>query len=243
MGRLSTTECTYLPTSDVARSASSPKAVQALRCSLTPGLRVVFGRVPCMARAASVPGLWTLAFLLVCGACVGVWFPRQPCQPWLGSRVRVLGYGFRLRPDTPTWRSWGVCFGLGFAFTPPILAGLLGCVPLYTRSASTPPFQAGVCGACVRARVLDLPHTLWLGCVVSVCACRFRFWPHPANPCSGVGRVCLCACSACTRPFLAGMCSVGVCSPVRVSAAPVHCLRGCWGACVCVRALPVPCQS
>ena len=65
----------------VARSASSTKAAQALGCSLTPGLRVTFGRVTCMARAASMPRLWTLGFLLFCGVCAGV-------------RV-VLGFGFR----------------------------------------------------------------------------------------------------------------------------------------------------
>ena len=64
----------------VARSASSPKAAQALGCSLTPGRRISFGRVTCMARAAPVPGLWPLGFLLL--ACVCVW-------------VRVaVGYGF-----------------------------------------------------------------------------------------------------------------------------------------------------
>ena len=41
----------------VARSGSSFKAVQALGCSLTPGLLISFRRVTCMARAASVPGL------------------------------------------------------------------------------------------------------------------------------------------------------------------------------------------
>ena len=56
----------------VARSASSPKVAQALGCSLTPGLRISFGRVTCMARAASVPGLWALGFLLLCGVCVWV---------------------------------------------------------------------------------------------------------------------------------------------------------------------------
>ena len=60
----------------VARSASSPKAALALVCSLTPGLRILFGRVTCMARAASVPGLWTPGFLLLCGVCVWVWVPR-----------------------------------------------------------------------------------------------------------------------------------------------------------------------
>ena len=53
----------------VASSASSPKAAQALGCSLTPGLRISYGRVTCMARAAPVPGLWTLGFLLLCGVC------------------------------------------------------------------------------------------------------------------------------------------------------------------------------
>ena len=57
----------------VARSASSPKAAQALGCSLPPGLWISFGRVSCMARAASVPELWTLGFLLLCGVCVWVW--------------------------------------------------------------------------------------------------------------------------------------------------------------------------
>ena len=57
----------------VARSASSPKAAQALGCSLTPGLRISFGRVTCMARAASAPGLSTVGFLLLCGASISVW--------------------------------------------------------------------------------------------------------------------------------------------------------------------------
>ena len=62
----------------VARSACSPKAALALGCSLTPGLQISFGRVTCMARAALVPWLWTLGFLLLCGICVWVgvvlWF-------------------------------------------------------------------------------------------------------------------------------------------------------------------------
>ena len=56
----------------VARSASSPKAAQALGCNLIPGLRIWFGWLSCMARAASVPGLWTLGFLLLFGVCVWV---------------------------------------------------------------------------------------------------------------------------------------------------------------------------
>ena len=95
----------------VARSASSLKAVQALGCSLTPGLRISFGRVTCMARAASVPGLWTLGFLLLRGACVWVWV--------------VVGSGFQLRPATPGW-GVGVCVRLCVrsACTLPLLAGV-----------------------------------------------------------------------------------------------------------------------
>ena len=60
----------------VARSTSRPEAAEALGCSLTPGLRISFGQGTCMAQAASVPGFWTLCFLLLCGACVSVWVLR-----------------------------------------------------------------------------------------------------------------------------------------------------------------------
>ena len=78
----------------VARSTSSRKAAQALGCSLTPGLWISFGRVTGVARAASVPGLWEVGFLLLCGACFWVWV--------------VLGLGLRLRPATPGLGD-GVC--------------------------------------------------------------------------------------------------------------------------------------
>ena len=97
----------------VARSASSAKAAQALDCSLTPGLRISLGRVTCMARAASVPGLLTLGFLLLRGTCVWVWV--------------VVGFGFRLRPATPGW-GVGLCVRLCVrsACTLPLLAGVCG---------------------------------------------------------------------------------------------------------------------
>ena len=40
----------------VARSASSPKAAQALGCSLTPGLRISFGRSPAWHGLPQCPG-------------------------------------------------------------------------------------------------------------------------------------------------------------------------------------------
>ena len=144
----------------VARSASSPKAAQASGCSLTPGLQISFGRVTCMARAASVPGLWTLGFLLFCGLCVFV-------------RV-VIGPGFQLRPGTPDWGvRVCVCSCARSACTPPLLAGVCGvvvcawarvsaaprhswlgcwvCVCSCARSACTPPLLAGMCdvGVCL----------------------------------------------------------------------------------------------
>ena len=96
----------------VARSASSPKAAQALGCSLTPGLRISFGRVSCIARAASVPGLWTLGFLLLWGICVWV-------------RVAV-GCGFN--PASPGWGLGWTCLGMVCGVVPllPAVCGVCG---------------------------------------------------------------------------------------------------------------------
>ena len=97
----------------VARSASSPKAAQALGCSLTPGLRILFGRVTCMARAALVPGLWALGFLLLCGFV-------------LGSGLR-LGVGF-VNPASPGWGLGWVCLGTVCGVVPllPAVCGVRG---------------------------------------------------------------------------------------------------------------------
>ena len=84
----------------VARSASSPKAAQALGCSLTPGLRISFGRVTCMARAASVPGLWALGFVpfslppsffFFLGGGVAC---SSLCLPWAGARTGLYSVLF-----------------------------------------------------------------------------------------------------------------------------------------------------
>ena len=214
----------------VARSAWSPKAAQALGCSLTPGLRISFGRVTCMARGASGPGLWTPGFLLLCGALFG-------SQLWLGSGfgcappllagvmgcVCVFACVLRLYPATPGWdvRYGCVCLGSGFGCAPPLLAGVLG------------PVCVCVCAPLV-------PRHSWLGCAVWVCVLGLGFRLRPATPGWAVGAcVCLCACSACTPPLLAGVCGVGVCSWALVSAAPRHSWPGCWGVCVLVCALPL----
>ena len=54
---------------------------------------------------------------------------------------------------------WRLCLGLGFAVTPPILAGVLRW--------------------CVLVRVLILPHHFWLGFVV--CAVGLDFWLAPCH--------------------------------------------------------------
>ena len=199
----------------VARSASSPTAVQVLGCSLTPGLWISFGRVTYIPRAASVPGLWTLGFLLLRGACVWVWvvvgfgFRLRPallpgvlgcvcacvCALLAPSHSRhgcavwvcVFGLGFRLRPATP---GWGVGLCVCSACTQPLLAtgARCGCVCLGSGFGCAPPLLAGLLG-CVRAPLAP-SHS----------------WPRVRG--------------------------VGVCVWARVSAAPRHSWLGCWAVCV-----------
>ena len=315
----------------VARSASSPKAAQASGCSLTPGLRISFGRVTCMARAASVPGLWTLGFPPLLGACVWVWVvvgfgfrlrpatlawgvgvcvclcvccactwpllarvrgvgvcvwarvSAAPRHSWLGCWavcvlrlhpatpghgcavwVCVFGLGFRLPPATPGWgvrlcvcsactrpllatgaRCGCVCFGSGFSWAPPLLAGLLGrvCAPL-APSHSWPRVRGE--GVSVWARVSAAPRHSWLGCWP---VCVLRLHAATPGPDARCGCVCLGPGFGCAPPLLAGVLAcvraplapshswprvrgVGVCVWARVSAAPRHSWLGCWAVCV-----------
>ena len=157
----------------VARSASSPKAAQALGCSLTPGLRISFGCVTCMARAASVPGLWALGFLLLCGVCVWVRLAVgcgfcEPRQSWLGSRVGGFGHGLWCCPSSVgcLWCSW-LGFGLGL---------LVGRVWFRGRPACPPPFPVSACGVGVCAGPGSRLCPALLGWVVGVCFLRFCFF-------------------------------------------------------------------
>ena len=149
----------------VARSASSPKAAQAFGCSLTPGLRISFGRVTCMARAASVPGLWALGFLLL--ACVCGW-------------VRVaVGRGFCL-PLPVVAGVLGGCVWARFVvlslFCRLFVVFVVGpwcrpafgtCVVLVRVSLAPAVSGCGVrCGRACWARVSAVPRPSWLGCRV-----------------------------------------------------------------------------
>ena len=147
----------------VARSASSPKAALALGCSLTPGLRISFGRVTCMARAASVPGLWALGFLLF--ACVGGW-------------VRVaVGRGFCFHLPVVAG-VLGVCVWARFVvlslFCRLFVAFVVGlwCRPAFgtcvvSCALPLPPGVSGSgvrCGCACWVRVSAGPRPSWLGC-------------------------------------------------------------------------------
>ena len=143
---------------------------------------------------------------------------------------------------------WRLCLGLGVAVTPAILAGVLGgCA--WVR-VLVPPLHSwlgfvvfavghwvaprhswlgfwGVCG-CVRAP--PVPRRSWLRCVVWVCVLGLGFRLRPVTPGWGVGvGVCLCERYARTPPLLAGVCGVGVCVWVGVSAVPRHSWLGCRG--------------
>ena len=258
MGRLSTTECTYLLLAGVcavgvcawARVSAAPRhswlgccGVCVLVCALrlypaTPGWGVRCGCVCLGSGFGCAPPL--LAGVLGC-VFVCVRAPLVLRLSWLrcAAWVRVLRLGFRLRPATPSW-------GVGL------------CVRLCVRSACTPSLLAGVCGVGVRAwaRVSAAARRSWLRCwvvcvlvwalhlcpplVAGVCGVGVRAWArvlaaprHSWLACWGVC-VCLFACSACTPPLLAGAYGVDVCAWARVLAAPRQSWLGCWGVCVCL---------
>ena len=189
---------------------SSPGAAQALGCSLTPTPWISFGRVTCMARATSVPELWTLGFLLLCGACFWVWvllglgFWLRPAAPGWGVGVCVCE--LRLWPATPGWavRCGCVCLGSCFGSASPLLAGVLGSVCASVRAPLVPCHSRLGCGVwvCVlglgfglRPQLLAwvlgsvyvcvraplVPRQSWLGCTVWVCVLRLGFWLSPAT--------------------------------------------------------------
>ena len=117
---------------------------------------------------------------------------------------------------------WCLCLGLGFAVTPPILAG--------------------VQGVCAWVLVLVSPHHSWLQFVA--CAVGLAFWLASRQSWLGfLGCVSLRARSTCSPPFLAGVFGVGVCAWVRVSAAPCHSWLAFWVVCYGVCTPSGPRQS
>ena len=134
-------------------------------------------------------------------------------------------------PAIPGWGVWCVCSGTG---VPHHL--WLGCLVRVCVLASAHQSWLGCWGVCVCVRSQPVPRQSWLKSAVPVCG--FPFSAFTPRILAGVlGRVFLCARAACTPPVLAGVCVVGVCARVRVSAAPRHSWLGCSGFCLCV---PVP---
>ena len=169
----------------VARSASSPKAALALGCSLTPGLRISFGRVTCMARAASVPGLWALGFLLLACVCgwVRVAFGGGFCLP-LPVVAGVLG--------GCVWARF-VVLSLFCRLFVVFVVGLW-CRPAFGTCvvSSAFPLPSAVsgfgvrCGRACWARVSAVPRPSWLGCRAVFFALFFFFFSVAGCPVPGL---------------------------------------------------------
>ena len=218
----------------VARSASSPKAAQALGCSLTPGLRISFGRVTCMARAASVPGLWALGFLLLACVCgwVRVAVGRGFCLPLpvvagvLGgcvwARFVVLSLFCRLFVVFVVGLWCGPAFGtcvVSCAFPlPPAVSGSgvrcgrpgLGCAP---------PFLAGLSGCvfCAFFFLFFFP--------VAGCPCPGPCGLSPISFLSGAAGFFFFFFSACFGvPFFRWAAVAGLVLPVLAGWSPCACL-------------------
>ena len=171
----------------VARSASSPKTALALGCSLTPGLRISFGRVTCMARAASVPGLWALGFLLLACVCgwVRVAVGRGFCLP-LPVVAGVLGGCVWVRfVVLSLFCRLFVVFVVGLWCRPAFGTCVVSCAfPL-------PPAVSGSgvrCWCACWARVSAVPRPSWLGCRVVFFAlfCFFFFFRLLGVPVPGL---------------------------------------------------------
>ena len=147
------------------------------------------------------------------GVCVLMCALRlYPANPGWGSSCVWLGMGFGLHATNPGWGvglcvfvcelrlypanpGWGVrcgcvCFGLSFGCTLPFLALVLWCV-------------------CVCVRAPPVPRKSWsLHLHLGVCVWGLGF----TSPIlvELLGSRCLFARSACSAPFLAWVCSVGV---------------------------------
>ena len=142
----------------VARSASSPKAAQALGCSLSPVSGSRLAGSPARHGLPQCPGYghWVsyccVAFVFGSGLCLGLGF-GNPASPGWGLGWVCLGTGCGFAPLFPA----GVCSVCGWAWvsacTPPFFVGVSGRAWLCARYACTPPFPVWVCGTGVRAWV------------------------------------------------------------------------------------------
>ena len=89
------------------------------------------------------------------GVCISSKCGFHAFNPGWGHRGCVFVCVLRLYSASPCWgvRCASVCAGSGLGCAPQFLARVLGCVWLFARFACTPPFLAGVRGACFSVRV------------------------------------------------------------------------------------------
>ena len=134
----------------------------------TPGSGVGVGVCLCVRYACALP---ILAGVCGGGLCVWARVAAAPRHSWLGFwGVCVFVCALCFHPATSGCgvRCGCVCLGSGFGCSPPLLAGVLGCV-------------------CVCVRAPLVPRHSWLGCAPWLCVLGLGFWLRPATPGRGVG--------------------------------------------------------
>ena len=180
-------------------------------------------------------------------------------ESWLEFVMCVFGYGFWLHPAIPDVDLCCVGFRSGFAFTPPILARVSGCLCLCARSVCTPPILAEVCDVLVEVRGLSTARQSWRGCWgvfvrpgalavpcqtwlgSAVCLFCFGFRVHPTSPGCGLRCVCLGSSVGFSPPMVTGVAEC-VCSCAR-SACSSPILAGVCRVCSWARVLASACHS
>ena len=135
-------------------------------------------------RSACTPPL--LAWVRTVGVCVRARVSAAPRHSW-----RVLVWALCLHPATPGCgaRRGCVCLGSGFGCTPPLLAGVLGCV-------------------CAGVGAPLAPRHSWMGCAPWVCVFGLRFRLRPAT-----GFVCALPLLSRICGVWVGCCLAPVCVP------------------------------
>ena len=186
--------------------------------------------------------------------CLCSGFCFHPANPRWGLGVCVGVCNVCLHPNSPGWgvRCGCVCLGAGFGCAPLYIAGCWG-VGVCVHAPYSPPILAGVCGVCMSAQALAFTPAILAGVLRRVYLCghstctlpflarvlgvsAFAWVQFPAASSAswlGVfGCVCLCACSACTPPILAGVLG-RVCLCAHAACTPPF-LAQLYGVCVCV---------
>ena len=206
--------CSITPVS-VSRLAGSPAWHGCLSArAMDTGFPIV---VWCLCLGRGSAWVWASvtppALAGVLGACVCVRLLVLPLFSQLGFAVFGGPLGFRPAPHLSWLGFRGVC---GCVRAPPVpRCSWFGCAVLvyvfrfgFQLRPATPRGGVGM-RVCLCARPAWSPAPSGWGCGAEV-----RAWASaaaaPATPGWVLGRVCVCVRSACTPPFLAGVCRVNV---------------------------------